>query len=125
IYRIRETNPYGLLEGSGFRSDIYYLNRSAKITFTKRVGVASVQFGSVFVFRNGFRVFPIGEDGDDWFGFDRRKAQGYARYLGTRDIIGRVDVFGPDEQFQEASSRNQGLIATPAVVELKKSVMDH
>jgi signal transduction histidine kinase len=125
IYQIREPNPYKHLDRSGFRCEMYYLNQSAKLTFARRVGLPSVQFGSVFLFRNGFRVYPIGEDGDDWFGFDRRKQQGYNRFLGTREIIGRVDVYGSDEDFQEASSRNQGLIETPAVQQLHKAVMDH
>jgi YD repeat-containing protein len=46
------------------------------------------------------------------------------RFLGTREIIGRVDVFGSDEDFQEASSRNQGLIDTPAVRQLREAVME-
>lgn len=125
VYRIRESNPYKQLEGSEFRCEIYYLNQSAKVTFARRVGLPSVQFGSVFLFRNGFRVYPIGEDGDDWFAFDRRKQQGYARFLGTREIIGRVDVSGSDDDFQEASSRDQGLIESPAVLQLKEAVMEH
>jgi signal transduction histidine kinase len=125
VYKIREPNPYKHLNQSGFRCEIYYLNRSAKVTFARRVGLPSVQFGSVFLFRNGFRVYPIGEDGDDWFGYNRRKQQGHSRYLGSREIIGRVDVFGPDEDFQEASSRNQGLIDTLAVRELRQGFMDH
>jgi hypothetical protein len=112
IYKIREPNPYKHLDRSGFACEIYYLNQSAKVTFARRVGLPSVQFGSVFLFRNGFRVYPVGEANDDWFGFDRRKQQGYNRFLGTREIIGRVDVYGSDEDFQEASSRNQGLIVT-------------
>lgn len=125
VYRIREMNPYERLGESGFRCEIYYLNHSAKTTFARRVGVQSVNFGSVFLFRNGFRVYPIGETTDDWFGFDRRKQQGYSRFLGTREIIGRVDVFGSDADFQEASSRNQGLIETLAVKQLHKAVMEH
>ena len=125
IYRIAEPSPYTHLEAAEFKCEIYYLNQSAKVTFARRVGLPSVQFGSVFLFRNNFRVYPIGEDGNDWFGFDRRKQQGYARFLGTREIIGRVDVSGSDEDFQEASSRNQGLIETPAVEQLRKAVMDH
>lgn len=125
IYHIREPSPYPELKNSGFMCEIYYLNQSAKTTFTRRIGLQPVQFGSVFLFRNNFRVYPIGEAGNDWFGFDRRKQQGYARFLGTRDIIGRVDVFGPDEDFQEASSRNQGLIDTPAVRQLRRAVMEH
>ena len=125
IYRIKEPNPYKQLEGAGFRCELYYLNHSAKTTFARRVGLPSVQFGSVFLFRNGFRVYPIGEDGQDWFGFDRRKQQGYSRFLGSREIIGRVDVYGTDADFQEASSRNQGLIDTQAVRQLQRCVMEH
>ncbi len=125
IYKIVEPNPYQYLSTAGFRCEIYYLNKSAKLTFARRVGLPSIQFGSVFLFRNSFRVYPIGEDGDDWFGFNRRKQQGYARFLGTREVIGRVDVSGSDEDFQEASSRNQGLIETPAVEQLRKAVMEY
>lgn len=125
IYSIREPNPYKCLNGSGFSCEMFYLNQSAKVTFARRIGLPSVQFGSLFLFRNGFRVYPVGEDDDDWFGFNRRKQQGYSRFLGTREIIGRVNVYGSDDDFQEASSRNQGLIRTPAVEELRKAVMEH
>jgi signal transduction histidine kinase len=125
IYRIREPNPYQNLRNSGFVCEIYYLNQSAKMTFTRRIGLQPVQFGSVFLFRNNFRVYPIGEEENDWFGFNRRKQQGYARFLGSRDVIGRIDVFGSDEDFQEASSRNQGLIDTPAVQQLRRAVMEN
>ncbi|WP_247750730.1 MULTISPECIES: ATP-binding protein [unclassified Rhizobium] len=125
IYRIREPNPYNLLSPSGFRCQVFFLNHSAKMTFARRMGVPSVQFGSVFVFRNSFRVYPIGEEGDDWFKMDRRKQQGYARFLGTRDVIGRLDVSGADADFQEASSRNTGLIETPAVAQLRRCFRDH
>jgi len=125
IYEITEPNPYLNLEGAGFYCELYYLNQSAKLTFARRIGLPSVQFGSVFLFRNGFRVYPIGEADFDWFGYDRRKAQGYNRNLGGRELIGRVDVYGSDNDFQEASSRNQGLIETPAVRELKRCFMEH
>lgn len=125
IYEILEPNIYPLLKSSGFKCQVFFLNQSAKTTFTRRMGIPSVQFGSVFLFRNGFRVFPIGEEGDDWFKLDRRKAQGYARFLGTRDVIGRIDVFGADSDFREASSRNAGLIETPAVAELRACFRDH
>lgn len=125
IYRIREPNEYPLLKGSGFQCKLFFLNQSAKLTFAKRMGVPSVRFGSIFLFRNEFRVFPIGEEGDDWYGMDLRKQQGYARFLGTRDVIGRIDVSGSDSNFQEASSRNTGLIETPAVLELRKCFQEY
>lgn len=118
IYSIKEKNPFPLLAQADFTCKLFYLNQSAKQTFSRRMGVPSVQFGSVFLFRNGFRVFPIGVEGDDTFGIDRRKQQGYARYLGTRELIGRIDVHGGEYLFREASSRDQGLIDTPAYREL-------
>jgi signal transduction histidine kinase len=124
IYHVREPNRYTHLAESGFSCQLFFLNTSAKQTFTRRMGVPAVQFGSVFLFRNGFRVFPIGEEGDDWFHMDRRKQQGFKRFLGTRDVIGRINVFGSDEDFSEASSRNAGLIYTPAVVELRRCFID-
>jgi len=119
IYKVREPNPYALLAGSGFTCNLFFLNRSAKKTFAHRMGVPSVQFGSVFLFKNGFRIFPIGEEGVDTFEIDRRKQQGYARFLGTRDIIGRIDVAGSDEHFRESTSRDKGLIDTPAYRQLE------
>ncbi|CAN8139502.1 histidine kinase [uncultured Thiomicrorhabdus sp.] len=120
IYEIREPNPYHQLIDSNFSCHLYYLNRSAKATFTRQMGVHSVQFGSTFLFRNGFRVFPVGEEGDDTFGLDRRKQQGYARYIGTRDVLGRIDVQGNETHFRESTSRDQGLIETEAYLELKE-----
>ncbi|WP_338497431.1 ATP-binding protein [Delftia tsuruhatensis] len=125
IYRIREPSDFPLLSNSGFSAKVFFLNTSAKMTFAKRMGVPSIQFGSIFLFRNGFRVFPIGEDGDDWFGIDRRKQQGFSRFLGTRDLIGRIDVSGTDAHFQEASSRDTGLIETAAALQLRKCVQEH
>lgn len=119
IYKIREKSPYRWLGNAGFSCRLYALNTAAKQTFARRLGVSSASFGSVFLFRNGFRVFPIGEVGDDTFAIDRRKQQGYARFLGTREIIGRIDVHGAEDEFKEATSRDQGLVNTPAYRELR------
>jgi signal transduction histidine kinase len=119
IYKIKESAaPYTELLDSGFSCQIFYLNLSAKHTFKSRSGVDSVSFGSLFMFRNGFRVFPVGEEGDDYWKVDRRHQQGYSRTLGTRDIMGRVDIAGPESKFKESSSRDKGLVETEASKQL-------
>ena len=123
IYRIRESNPYAGLKKTRLAAKIYFLNRSAKKTFAHRMGLPSVQFGSIFLFRNGFRVYPVGDEHDDFFGLTRRKQQGVRRFLGSRDVIGCVAVNGVDG-FDEATSRDHGLIRTPQVVELLACVRD-
>ena len=117
IYRIREPNPYSHLKNVDISADIYFLNRKAKAIFARRMGIPSVEFGSIFLFRNGFRVMPIGSEEDDFFGLNRRKQQGQRRFLGSRDLIGRVGI-NATEGFQEATSRDQGLIRTPEVTDL-------
>jgi signal transduction histidine kinase len=121
IYRIRENNPYREL--SDVRMHLYYLNFSAKVNFKKLMGVESVKFGSVFLYKNGFRIYPFGEQNNDSFGIDRRKQQGYSRFLGTRDIVGRIELFGNDLRFQETSSRDGGLKATAAYLELVEAFL--
>jgi signal transduction histidine kinase len=110
IYRIVEDNPYEQLQRCKIKGEVYYLNQSAKKTFSDRMKVRPVEFGSIFLFLNGFRVFPIGEEIDDSFGLNRRKQQGTSRYLGTRDVLGRVDVIAQPKMFREATSRDAGLI---------------
>ncbi len=122
IYKTKEIVNLPAIFDVNFKLDIFYLNRAAKNFFTRRMNIQSVNYGSLFLFRNGFRVFPVGEPGNDSWGADRRKGQGYARYLGTRDIIGRVSVYGSEEKFKESSSRDQGLIDTLAYRELQKCV---
>lgn len=126
IYRLREPLPYKSLRGHSVKLTLFYLNKAAKIAFAHRMGMHSVAFGSVFLFLNGFRVFPIGEEEDDYFGVNRRKQQGHSRFLGTRDLIGKLEVeAGPgDSDFREASSRDRGLLETPAVQQLRKFLVD-
>ena len=110
IYRIRESSPFRNLARAQIVGEVFFLNQSAKHNFTRRMGVRPVEFGSIFLFVNRFRIFPIGEETDDTFGLNRRKQQGSSRYLGTRDVMGRIDVTAPPNMFREATSRDAGLI---------------
>jgi signal transduction histidine kinase len=125
IYEIEEPQPYPELADCEVRGQIFFLNRSAKHTFTSRMGVRPVEFGSVFLFLNGFRISPIGAENDDTLGLNRRKQQGQSRYLGTRDIIGRVDVTARPKMFREVSSRDAGLVEDARSRALYKAIRRH
>ena len=119
IYRIREHNIHFPMIKNATVS-LSFLNRAAKYNFTRLMGVDSINFGSVFLFRNGFRILPFGETGDDSWGIDFRAQQGRARYLGSRDLMGRVDVTVEDvSELKEVSSRDSGLVDTPMAREVK------
>jgi len=110
IYRLEEDNEYEPLQEINIR--IFFLNPVAKSAFTKIMGIEPVNYGSVFFYRNGIKVNPYGNEGDDWLGLDRRKTQGTRRFLGNRDLMGRIEVSGYQPAFREVSSRDRGLVET-------------
>lgn len=116
VYQIIENNTYVFLNNIDI--NIYHLNRSAKYTFSRRMGIVPVEYGHVFVYKNGLRIYPYGERGEDPFKMDNRKAQGHSRYLGTRDVLGYVSISEPNEMLKETSSRGDGLSKTDAYFEL-------
>lgn len=58
IYHISEPLPYEELLDCKIEAQVFFLNRSAKHTFTSRMGVRPVEFGSVFLFLSA-REKPI------------------------------------------------------------------
>lgn len=118
MYEIEELNhDFSLLTSASI--SLFFLNRSAKYNFTARMGIEPVNYGNVFLFRNGFRILPFGEYNDDSWGLNQRQQQGYNRRIGTRDLFGRVDIEtdNPD-LIKEVSSRDGGLIKTAASQQL-------
>lgn len=92
IFTLIEKNPFDLLKD--IEINIYYLNPYSKAYFKRQTGIRSVDFGSIFLFINGFRIPPYGDQGNDWLGMELRKGQGYNRFLGTREVIGRIEING-------------------------------
>ena len=118
IYKINEINKFNYIP-VGSNITLFYLNTPAKANFTKLMGITTSEFGSVFLFNNGFRILPFGEPNNDPFNINQRKAQGRTRFLGTRELIGHVAISENTEQFQETSSRDGGLIDSPGTKELE------
>jgi hypothetical protein len=116
IFKVTEKNTYKLL--GDISISLFYLTPSAKSTFTKLMGVEAVNYGSIFVYKNGFRIYPYGEPGNDFFDIDRRKNQGFRRFLGTRELIGRIQILGDNNGLTETTSRNGGFINTPTFIQL-------
>ncbi len=121
IFELKEENNFKLLKG--IKVKVSYLNPQAKRTFKILMGVDALRYGNIFVFRNGFRVLPYGDTEDDWLKLNIRKAQGYSRYLGTRELLGRIEINDSENDFGESASRNHGLLNTPSFVELKEFVL--
>lgn len=122
VYEIVEKNPFENL--FNIHLELYYLNQSAKATFSRRMKMQPVQYGHLLVYKNGIRVYPYGERGEDPFKFDNRKAQGHSRFIGTREQIGFISIFDDtdeiNDQLRETSSRGDGLMRTPTYIQLEE-----
>lgn len=99
---------------------LYYLNTYSKIYFAKQTGVRSVDFGSVFLFVNGFMVPPYGETGNDWLGLEIRKGQGNQRNISTRELVGRIEIQDSTNNFRIISSR-EGIAKDDPFIQLIQS----
>ena len=115
IFSYIAENPYSELKN--ISTEIHYLDTLAKTYFTKNVGIKPNNYGSVFLFYNSFRISPYGNEKNDWLGLDQRKSQGTSRNLGTRDIIGRIDINDDNETFSVITSR-EGLAQNLAHLQL-------
>jgi signal transduction histidine kinase len=104
IFWIKEKNEF-LPELKKVKVIIYYLNPYAKAFFTKQTGIRSVEYGSIYLFLNGFRIPPYGQEGDDWLKLGQRRAQGYARYISHRELVGRIEILDYDNNFNVVTSR--------------------
>jgi len=109
IYKVRNrNNTVPKLEN--IKIHLFHLNRAAKNNFTREMGIQPVNFGSIFLYKNGFRIPPYGDYGFDYFGLDSRKTQKHFDRFGSRDLIGRIEIIGANPNFKEISSRDGGLV---------------
>lgn len=115
IFTLVEKNVFKHLKD--IRIVLYFLNQYSKAYFKRQTGIESVNFGSIFLFINGFRVSPFGDPGNDWLGLEMRKGQGRARYMGARDLQGRVEINDSGGVFKIISNR-EGLVKNEAHDEL-------
>lgn len=125
IYEIEADNTT-LLRTCPIKVNVNYLTISAKSAFTKKMKVEPVNYGNIFIYKNNFRVLPYGDTDYDLFGLNMRKTQGHSRYLGTREIIGFVEIYDNNNSFfKETSSRNSGFVNSIYLQELQNLFMDY
>lgn len=102
-----EEIPLAALSSVGpFEFEAYWYNRR-RLAAIDSIGDQRVvrdlqkRWSGILVFRDGFRVFPYGEDEDDWLGLDR-KALGRPSYLLNKtQFVGHVNI---------SRSSNPGLV---------------
>lgn len=88
---------------------ILYLDAAAKRMFARNNGISTREYGNIKLFRDNFRILPYGEMENDWLGIDNKHAQAVFRSLGTRDIMGYVQITKADNPLLKDATNRQGL----------------
>ncbi|WP_296057150.1 sensor histidine kinase [uncultured Amphritea sp.] len=102
----------------------YYIYEKQFIPQSHLTSVRSllIKEGGVKVYRNGFRVLPYGEGGDDWLELDKSTRRRTILFPHANlNFYGHVQINDSDKKFNETSSR-EGLIENEEFRELKNFV---
>lgn len=76
----------------------------------------------VSVYRDGMRILPYGEKGDDWLNLDNRRIQ-KTNKIGNDTIIGLVELSQDVNVLLKDKTNREGLIENPAYYQFRKLVL--
>lgn len=76
----------------------------------------------VSIYRDGFRVLPYGEKGDDWLGLDARRVQNPTLRLSNNQIVGYILIGRDTNPRLVDQSNREGLVDAPALADLQNVV---
>jgi hypothetical protein len=117
----RDPPPYSALRTVWMKAYYFILLPSLlpSLVYTRLRDVLSDE-GGIRLYRNGFRVIPYGDPGNDWLRLDEiYSKRSYLAPVANRNFFGVIEVHDPEgSQFEEHTSR-EGLIETPALAELR------
>lgn len=88
------------------------------------MGQEAKNYGSIFLYKNNFRIFPYGEVDYDAFGLNLRKTQGFNRYLGHRELLGWINITDSENHFNEVTSRDRGFVTNTYTLALDNLYME-
>ena len=80
------------------------------------------EVAGVSIYRDGFRVLPFGEHGDDWLGLDLRRVQSPTRRVSNNQVIGHVFIGADSNAGLKDQSNREGILAGDAYSDLQKLV---
>jgi signal transduction histidine kinase len=80
-------------------------------------------YSGVSIYRDGFRVHPYGEPGDDWLRLDHRSRQVPTTRLANNQIIAAIRISREDNPDLKDRTTREGLVHNPAYESLRDWVV--
>lgn len=118
----RETDSLRNLIGRGLTNENgAYLN----VQETKTILDAA---SGISVYRNGFRIRPLGDPGFDWLHLDTQRVQNPSFIIGNNQVIGVINIESEDKSGLEEKSARDGLKENEAynnLVDITNAVLNN
>jgi signal transduction histidine kinase len=114
-----EELPFSALTSVGpFRFEGYWYNRRYLVGIDtignlKEVRDLQKKWSGILLFRDNFRVFPYGEDEDDWLGLDRKALARTGYVLNKAQFVGHVNISRARNPNLVDQTNREGLRSTP------------
>jgi signal transduction histidine kinase len=77
----------------------------------------------VSIYRDGFRVMPYGERGDDWLELNQRRVNNPTMRVSNNQIVGVVEITQQENPDLRDRTSREGLVETPAYFDLRALVL--
>lgn len=121
---IRDWTPADRKSRCGpFFVSYYVWDRTPGVLAQSRVNAADLDaLCGVSVYRDGIRVLPYGEPGDDWLKLDLRRINIPTRRIGNKNIMGFVEINQVENAGLKDKTNREGLIEGAAFADFQKLV---
>ena len=101
----------------GFSFEFYWFNRRLLHSINGIGNLSEVreklkQWSGIFLFRDLFRVFPYGEDDDDWLSLDRKALSHSGYTLNKTQFIGKINITRHHNPYLIDQTNREGLRQT-------------
>lgn len=109
------------------KTTIYYFDRLAKDKYKKHF---NTEIDGIKIYRDGLITTPFAEYVDtqneqkDILGLDKRRWSGFFDRLGTRDLLGYIEITDKSNPFIVESTNRQGFVDNKQFYQLKKFVIE-
>lgn len=114
-----------------FTMEVFWFNRrllQKKEVSGHSIGeIINLWSGGLMVFRDGFRVLPYGDEGDDWLHMDPKAYSSSGFKVNRKQIIGRVSISVLQNPALTDQTNREGLRETPekqALVNILRHILD-
>jgi C4-dicarboxylate-specific signal transduction histidine kinase len=106
-----------------FYLNFYVWDRTPAYLQQSQVSRADLDaIAGVSIFRDGLRILPYGESGNDWLDLDKERINNMADRIGNQQIVGYVEILQEETLALRDKTDRQGLIENDAFRDLRALV---